>query len=251
VITAGEFNRFSMQSPFDWLTGGHALPAAGLPSVIAAGGHPPEGGSGYRARRLSGSLQGGGKRCFDLVLGLLLFCLTLPLLLCAMLAIWLESLGRAPVIYRQQRVGLHGRPITILKLRTMRVDAERNGPRTTLDNDPRVTLLGRLLRRFRIDELPQLVNVLRGEMSLVGPRPERPEFVAQYQRQINGYSQRHSVKPGLTGLAQICQGYTDDAEGALIKLSYDLIYIRRSSLVWDLLIVLWTFPVTFTGQGAR
>ncbi len=201
--------------------------------------------------RFAGFLEGGGKRYFDLVVGALLLCLVAPLLLVAMLAVWLEGRGGAPVIYRQQRVGLNGRWITLLKLRTMRVDAEQSGPRMTLPCDPRVTPLGKLLRHSRIDELPQLINVLRGEMSLVGPRPERPEFVGQYEQRIKGYSLRHSVKPGLTGLAQISQGYTDDIEGALVKLYYDLSYIRHGSLWQDLSILLRTLPVAFTGRGAR
>ncbi len=252
MISAVHDNRYSQPVP-----GEERVPGDWTFSVMAllsAPGHAaslPRAGSGRPRLRLDRLFAGGGKRYFDLALGLTLLCLTSPLLLCAMLAVWLEGQGRAPVIYRQQRVGLNGERITLLKLRTMEVDAERDGPRMTARHDPRVTPLGRILRLSRLDELPQLINVLRGEMSLVGPRPERPEFVAQYERRIKGYALRHRVKPGLTGLAQISQGYTDDVEGALIKLYYDLSYIRRGSLWQDLSILMRTLPVALTGRGAR
>jgi lipopolysaccharide/colanic/teichoic acid biosynthesis glycosyltransferase len=201
--------------------------------------------------RCAGMVQGGGKRIFDLFVSLLLLCLTGPMLACAMLAIWLESLGRSPVIYRQTRVGLHGRLITVLKLRTMHLDAERDGPRMAARNDSRITRLGRILRRSRIDELPQLINVLQGEMSLIGPRPERPEFVAQYERQIEGYALRHWVKPGITGLAQVRYSYAENLQDTAVKLYFDLDYIRNCSLLMDLAILLKTLPVVFTGWGAR
>ena len=192
-----------------------------------------------------------GKRRFDIAVSLMLLLLAGPLLLLAMLAIWLGGLGREPVLYRQIRVGLDGRHFPLLKLRTMRVDAEREGPRMATHNDARVTRIGRLLRLSRIDELPQLINVLRGEMSLIGPRPERPEFVAQYERQIEGYALRHSIKPGITGLAQVRQGYAENLQGAVVKLYHDLDYIRRCSLRTDLSILLRTLPVVLTGWGAR
>jgi lipopolysaccharide/colanic/teichoic acid biosynthesis glycosyltransferase len=196
-------------------------------------------------------VQGGGRRVFDLFFSLLLLCLTGPVLACAMLAVWLESLGRHPVIYRQKRVGLHGRLITILKLRTMCVDAERDGPCMATRNDPRVTRLGRILRLSHIDELPQLINVLRGDMSLIGPRPERPEFVAQYEQQIEGYALRHWVKPGITGLAQVRFNYAVSLEDTLVKFYLDLDYIKNCSLRMDLAILLQTLSVVFTGRGAR
>jgi lipopolysaccharide/colanic/teichoic acid biosynthesis glycosyltransferase len=192
-----------------------------------------------------------GKRRFDIALSLMLLLLAAPILLLAMLAIWLGGLGREPVLYRQTRVGLDGRTFPLLKLRTMRVDAERQGPRMATRNDARITRIGRLLRLSRIDELPQLINVLRGEMSLIGPRPERPEFVAEYARQIEGYTLRHSVKPGITGLAQVRQGYAENLQGAVVKLYHDLDYIRRCSLRTDLSILLRTLPVVLTGWGAR
>jgi lipopolysaccharide/colanic/teichoic acid biosynthesis glycosyltransferase len=192
-----------------------------------------------------------GKRRFDIAVSLMLLLLAGPLLLLAMLAIWLGGLGREPVLYRQTRVGLDGSHFPLLKLRTMRVDAEREGPRMATRNDARITRIGRLLRLSRIDELPQLINVLRGEMSLIGPRPERPEFVVEYARQIEGYALRHSIKPGITGLAQVRQGYAENLQGAVVKLYHDLDYIRRCSLRTDLAILLRTLPVVLTGWGAR
>jgi lipopolysaccharide/colanic/teichoic acid biosynthesis glycosyltransferase len=197
------------------------------------------------------TLQVDGKRRFDIVVSLLLLVLTGPLLLLAMLAIWLGGLGRKPVLYRQIRVGLNGSRFSLLKLRTMRIDAEREGPRMAARNDARVTRIGKLLRHSRIDELPQLINVLRGEMSLIGPRPERPEFAALYEREIEGYVLRHSVKPGITGLAQVSQGYAENLPGAVIKLYHDLDYIRHCSLRTDLAIMLRTLPVVLTGWGAH
>jgi lipopolysaccharide/colanic/teichoic acid biosynthesis glycosyltransferase len=193
----------------------------------------------------------GGKRAFDLVFGLLLLVLCGPLLLVAMLALWLSSLGRDPILYRQIRVGLGGRQFTLLKLRTMRVDAERQGPRMTSINDPRITRLGRILRRSRIDELPQLINVLCGEMSLIGPRPERPEFALRYEQVIDGYTCRYRVKPGITGLAQVRMGYAEGLQEAALKCYYDFDYIRNSGPLRDLAILLQTLYVVITGRGAR
>ncbi len=199
----------------------------------------------------SGYLTGGGKRLFDLLLALMLLVTTAPLLFAAMLALSVSSLGREPVFYRQTRVGLNGRTFSLLKLRTMVTDAESEGIAMTLHDDPRVTRLGRLLRLSRIDELPQLINVLRGDMSLIGPRPERPEFVGYFNREIEGYGLRHQVKPGLTGLAQVSFGYGEGLEGAVAKLYYDLSYIKGVSLVGDLAILMRTFPVVISARGAR
>lgn len=204
-----------------------------------------------REERPRGYLEGGGKRLFDLLLAPLLLLLVAPLLLAAMLALWLSTLGREPVLYRQARVGLDGRRFSLLKLRTMAVDAEAGGIAMTLPGDPRVTRLGRLLRRYRIDEIPQLLNVLRGEMSLIGPRPERPEFVGRFSREIEGYGLRHRVRPGITGLAQISYGYGEGLEGAAVKLFYDLSYIQGMGLLRDLGILLRTLPVVLKGRGAR
>jgi lipopolysaccharide/colanic/teichoic acid biosynthesis glycosyltransferase len=204
-----------------------------------------------RSAQITQTLRGDGKRLFDIVSSLTLLLLSGPVLLCAMLVLWLSSFGREPVIYRQIRVGLKGRQFTLLKLRTMHADAERDGASMAAVNDSRVTRVGRILRRSRIDELPQLINVLRGEMSLIGPRPERPEFVNQFETEIEGYSLRHLVKPGITGLAQVHYGYAANLQDAAVKLYYDLNYIKNDSLRLDLHILLQTLPVVFFGWGAR
>lgn len=185
----------------------------------------------------------------DSALALVLLVLVSPLLALVALAIRLEDGG--PALYRQERVGLQGRVFTILKLRSMRVDAEADGrARCASRGDSRVTLIGRLIRRTRIDELPQLLNVLRGEMRLIGPRPERPCFVARLNREIPCFDLRHVVKPGITGLAQVHVGYTDDPAGAADKLRYDLDYIHRRSLPLDFIILALTVQVVLTGRGA-
>ena len=198
-----------------------------------------------------GYVNGGGKRFFDLLFAMTLLIATAPLLVSAMLVLWATTLGKEPVLYRQTRVGLNGRSFTLLKLRTMGTDAESQGIAMTLPDDPRVTRLGRLLRLSRIDELPQLINVLRGDMSLIGPRPERPEFVGYFNREIEGYGLRHQVKPGITGLAQVSYGYGEGLEGAAVKLYYDLSYIKGVSLGQDMAILLQTLPVVVSGKGAR
>jgi lipopolysaccharide/colanic/teichoic acid biosynthesis glycosyltransferase len=148
-------------------------------------------------------------------------------------------------------VGLKGKEFYVLKFRSMRTDAEKDGAKMAQKNDTRVTRIGRIIRKTRVDELPQLLNVLKGDMSLVGPRPERPEFVSKFQHQIDGYALRHQVKPGITGLAQISYPYGESVEDAANKLCYDLIYVRKSNLFFDLSILLRTIPVVLTGQGAR
>ncbi|MBT3046994.1 MAG: exopolysaccharide biosynthesis polyprenyl glycosylphosphotransferase [gamma proteobacterium symbiont of Ctena orbiculata] len=192
-----------------------------------------------------------GKRQFDIIMGLLILLIASPVMLGTMALIWLSSLGRDPVFYRQLRVGLKGKEFYVLKFRSMRVDAEKSGPQMASVNDSRVTAIGRFIRSTRIDELPQLFNVLKGEMSLVGPRPERPEFVSSFQKQIDGYALRHQVKPGITGWAQVRYPYGETVEDAANKLYYDLNYIRRNSLWQDILIILQTIPVVLTGHGAR
>jgi len=190
------------------------------------------------------------KRLFDIVASLALVALTLPLLLLATLAILFES--GFPVIYRQERVGAHGRNFTIYKLRSMQQDAESDGkPRWAGADDERVTFVGRILRKTRIDELPQLFNVLRGDMSFVGPRPERPFFVRQLVAEIPYYDVRHSVKPGITGWSQVRYSYGASVEDALAKLEYDLYYVKNHSLFLDLLIMLETAQVVLLGKGAR
>jgi sugar transferase (PEP-CTERM system associated) len=190
------------------------------------------------------------KRTFDIVASLVLVTTTLPLMLLVALLLSFES--GAPIIYRQERVGLRGRTFQLLKFRSMRPDAEADGkPVWAKVGDPRVTRLGALLRRTRVDELPQLLNVLRGEMSLVGPRPERPVFVEMLTQQIPFYAVRHSVKPGLTGWAQVRYSYGANVEQAMRKLEYDLYYVKNHSLFLDFHILLATVRVVMRGEGAR
>ena len=163
-------------------------------------------------------------------------------------AIWFESGG--PIFYSQVRVGRGGTTFDVFKFRTMIRDAEGTGPaRWTAPNDPRVTRVGRFLRRTRLDELPQAINVLRGEMSLVGPRPERPEFVEFLERQVPFYRTRLIVKPGVTGWAQVNHPYGDSVEDARAKLEYDLYYIKHRSILFDLRIVLRTVGTVISFQG--
>ena len=190
------------------------------------------------------------KRSFDIVSSLSLLLFTLPLLLLAALLIVIESPG--PVLYRQQRVGLGGRPFVLLKLRSMRADAEKDGaPRWAQAGDHRVTRVGRFIRRARIDELPQLWNVLLGDMSFVGPRPERPVLVDDFCQQIPFYSERHCVKPGITGWAQTNYPYGASLEDARNKLSYDLYYAKNHGLFLDLIILLQTIRVILWADGSR
>jgi len=157
-----------------------------------------------------------------------------------------------PIIYRQTRVGHRGKPFTVLKFRSMVLDAETgNGAQWADLNDPRVTRVGRLIRRARIDELPQLINVIRGEMSIVGPRPERPEFVAMLSGQMPYYTVRHSIKPGITGWAQVRYSYGASIEQAIRKLEYDLYYVKHHSLALDLQILPETIRVVLLGEGSR
>ncbi len=197
-----------------------------------------------------GPVRHAAKRLIDIMISLVLLMLTLPLALVAMLAIRLGSSG--PVLYRQERVGLHGRPFTLLKFRSMRVNAEAGGhPRWAAQRDARVTRVGAFIRSTRIDELPQLLNVLRGDMSLVGPRPERPHFVEQLAEVIPFYHQRSFVKPGITGWAQVNYPYGASVEDAREKLVYDLFYVKNRSLVLDLLILVATVRVILFREGAR
>ena len=203
-------------------------------------------GAGYR----QGWLRTFVKRAFDVLVALTLLALALlPMGICA-LAIAIES-GR-PVIFRQERVGLHGTRINVLKFRSMMRNAEKDGiAEWATANDARVTRVGRVMRRTRFDELPQLLNVLMGEMSFVGPRPERPEFVAMLTQQIPFYAVRHSIKPGITGWAQVRYSYGGTVEQAVRKLEYDLYYVKNHTLLLDLLILLETVRVVFLAEGAR
>ena len=190
------------------------------------------------------------KRVTDVLAASVLLFLALPVLLLAALAIVVES--GFPILFTQERVGHGGRVFKVLKLRTMRTDAEGDGvARWAVANDSRVTGVGRVLRKLRIDELPQLINVLSGEMSLVGPRPERPVFVAQLREQVRFYDLRHSVKPGLTGWAQIRYSYGASVDEARRKLQFDLYYVKNNSLVLDVLILAETVRVVLFGEGAQ
>jgi len=190
------------------------------------------------------------KRFLDVVVSLSLLVLTLPVMLVTALLIKLDSPG--PVLYRQQRLGLHGKVFTLCKFRSMRVDAEAGGkPRWAQHRDPRVTRVGRFVRPMRIDELPQLINVLLGEMSMIGPRPERPHFVEQLSRVIPLYRQRAYVKPGITGWAQVNYPYGASVEDAREKLAYDLYYVKNRSLLLDVLILFATVRVILFREGAR
>ena len=190
------------------------------------------------------------KRALDVVLAGAGLVLALPLMLVVAAAVRLDS--RGPALFRQARVGQGGRIFVLNKFRSMRVDAERaSGATWATAGDPRVTRVGRLLRTTRLDELPQLVNVLLGHMSFIGPRPERPEFVQLLQRQIPFYRERLSVKPGLTGWAQIRYPYGASVADAVEKLQFDLYYIKNLSLFLDLLILLGTIQVVLFGRGAR
>jgi lipopolysaccharide/colanic/teichoic acid biosynthesis glycosyltransferase len=184
-------------------------------------------------------------RVVDVVLASVGVLLSSPIVALAALAIKCES--RGPVFYRQTRVGLDGREFRIIKLRSMRCDAEVSGPRWAKDRDPRVTKVGRLLRKYRIDELPQMWNVLVGDMRVIGPRPERPEFVRMLEGEIPFYAVRHAVRPGITGWAQVSFRYGASSDDAREKLEYDLFYIKNQSVFLDLVIVLKTFRVVFFG----
>ena len=160
--------------------------------------------------------------------------------------------GGGPIVYRQERIGNRGRPFTMLKFRSMRAGAERDGKAAwAAVNDVRVTRVGRFLRRGRLDELPQLFNVLRGQMSLVGPRPERPMFVSMLTEQVPFYAVRHSVKPGITGWAQVRYCYSATMEQSVKKLEYDLYYVKNHTLFLDILILLKTIRVVLLSEGAR
>src|SRR5262249_3477869 len=189
------------------------------------------------------------KRAIDLLCALIVSVLSAPAMLLTAIAVRLDSPG--PILYRQERVGESGRIFILRKFRSMRVDAEQGTPIWARDKDDRVTRVGRVIRLTRLDELPQLWNVLKGEMSFVGPRPERPFFVQQLAGAIPFYMSRHAVKPGLTGWAQVKYRYGSSVEDALEKLRYDLYYIKHLSLVFDLTILIDTVKVIASGKGAK
>lgn len=190
------------------------------------------------------------KRFFDLLAATALLLVAWPFMLLVALAVWMES--GAPILYRQIRVGRGGRNFEVIKFRSMRVDAERDGKaQWATKNDDRTTRVGRFIRMTRLDELPQLFNVIRGDMSFVGPRPERPQFVDQLNQEIRYYDIRHSVKPGLTGWAQLRYPYGASVRDAEEKLKFDLFYVKNQGLMFDVMIMLQTVEVVLFGRGAR
>ncbi len=190
------------------------------------------------------------KRLFDIVTSVFLIVVLSPVMLLTALSVYLCEFKR-PIFYRQTRVGLDGRLIRVIKFRTMRADAEDSGAVWADHNDPRTTKVGQFLRTTRLDELPQLFNVLAGQMSMVGPRPERPVFVDHLAHEIEYYAQRHRIKPGLTGWAQLCYPYGASVQDAKEKLQYDLYYLKNHSILLDMIILLQTIEVVLVGEGAR
>ncbi len=201
--------------------------------------------TGFRRRWITMAL----KRLVDIVISIVGLLVLAPFMAAIALLIKLDSPG--PVFYRQMRVGLRGHPYMMWKFRSMSQDAEKHGPRWADANDPRISRVGRWLRKLRIDELPQLINVLKGEMSLVGPRPERPIFVQELRAIIPYYDLRHTVRPGITGWAQTKFRYGASAEDAHTKLQYDLYYVKNLSLWLDALVLMQTLLVMLRGEGAR
>ena len=205
--------------------------------TVSAEGRPP------------GQFYAPVKRTMDIMLVLASLPIIIPMGLVTACAIKLESPG--PVFFTQERVGKNGQPFQMIKMRSMRTDAEKNGARFAGEDDARITRVGRFIRKFRIDELPQFWNVLKGEMSLIGPRPEQCTFAEQFRDEIHCYSQRHTVRPGITGWAQVRNGYAASMRETRQKLAYDLYYVKHRSLVLDLLILCLTVKTIFTGFGAR
>lgn len=195
-----------------------------------------------------GSMSWRLKRFGDIAGALALITATSPLFLLGCLAVWVEDKG--PVLYSQIRSGLYGRPIRIWKIRSMKVDAETGGPQWSSKGDARVTRVGRVIRATRIDELPQLLNVVSGELSLIGPRPERPEIEVELEKVIPNYRIRHWIRPGLSGWAQVCYRYGASTEDSRAKLSYDLYYLRNASVFLDILITIKTIRMVLKGEGA-
>lgn len=203
---------------------------------------------GFRQGRIHSLLE----RACDVIASLILLAVAMPVMLLTALAIKLTEGLRAPIFYRQVRVGQYGRPFELLKFRSMRPDAEGDGKaQWAQHNDSRVTRVGAFIRLTRIDELPQILNVLRGEMSFVGPRPERPEFVEQLNESIPYYRERHTIKPGITGWAQLCYPYGASEQDAAEKLQYDLFYVKNHTLLFYMAILVQTVEVIVWGKGAR
>lgn len=201
---------------------------------------------GFSSSRM---LSSAVKRMFDIVASIILLLLTFPIIAVFAVIVKLDSKG--PAFFRQKRIGLYGEPFDLIKLRSMRTDAEKDGAKWAEENDPRITRVGRFIRKVRIDELPQTWSVLKGEMSFVGPRPEVPQFVDDLQEQIPFYGERHMVKPGITGWAQINYPYGASTEDSRKKLEYDLYYAKNYTPFLDLVILLQTVRVILWPEGAR
>ena len=196
-----------------------------------------------------GMLRSVSKRVFDILVSALIILIAMPVIILTMIAIRVED--RGPVFYRQVRVGENWRLFQVLKFRSMRTDAEKKGAQWATKNDSRVTRVGKIIRILRIDELPQVINVFKGDMSFVGPRPERPEFVEKFSETIPYYAERHRVKPGITGWAQICCPYAASEKETVEKLQYDLYYVKNYSVFLDFMIIFQTAEVVLWGRGAR
>ena len=186
------------------------------------------------------------KNCFEFILSIVLLIITLPICLIVCFAIYFEL--RVNPIYTQKRVGLNGHVFKIYKLRSMYIDAEKDGPKWASEDDKRITKVGRIIRKLRIDELPQLVNIIKGDMSFIGPRPERPELIKEFLKNIPDFNDRLLVKPGITGWAQVHGGYSLTPKE---KLVYDKYYIENRGVILDLIIIVKTIIVIFTRDGAR
>ncbi len=190
------------------------------------------------------------KRVFDIVVSVLCLLVTAPLVM--LTAILIKIVSPGPVFFTQERVGLNGIPFTMYKMRTMNVDAEKySGAMWAQENDPRLIRFGRTIRKTHMDEIPQLINVLKGEMSIVGPRPERPVFVNKFSEEIVDYKKRLDAKPGITGLAQVWHKYDETIEDVKKKIKYDILYIKKMCLMVDIRILMNTIVVVLTGKGAR
>ena len=199
----------------------------------------------------TGGMRVIGKRTVDLLASFLLLTVSWPFMLIVACAIYIESGFKGPILYRQTRVGEHDQDFNVIKFRSMRTDAELNGAQWAQENDKRITRVGAIIRKIRLDELPQIWNVFRGHMSFVGPRPERPAFVNEFDKMIPYYRKRHRVKPGITGWAQLCYPYGANEYDAIQKLQYDLYYVKNYSLFLDITIIIHTIEVILWGKGAR
>lgn len=187
------------------------------------------------------------KRAFDVIVSVTMLILLSPLYLILTLLVWYSSKG--PVFYKQERIGLHGLPFNIIKFRTMCVHAEEATPQLSADDDPRITKVGKWMRKYRLDELPQFWNILRGEMSIVGPRPERRYFINQIEEKAPYYCMIYKIRPGLTSWGPIKVGYTDTLDKMIRRLNYDIVYIENMSISLDIKIMFHTIGVIFNGKG--